>query len=360
MDTLATATLLTDFIRKPYQFFLNLPFGETMAEQHSHTADFESRYKFNNLSQFDKVGSKELQDELGLAWYDYGARNYDAAVARFMNIDRYADNYSPLSPYQYTANNPVLYIDYNGDYIVIGINDDDGNQYSVMYDKGKAYHYTKNKDGTLTKGSEYDGDQSFIEQSLKDLGDIGSTKQGERIINKLQESSDVYTIKDADNMYSPGFDSNDNSIYYTSNGYGIHDGVSFDKSHINLGHELAHAYDKDRGFDMSFKIGDLPASELNAVRFENYLRALDGQKKMRLSYTFRGTSYNMGYHLGGKSAEYFKHSSLPLGRNEVYRSLIPTTIDRSGDFYQRDNTYVKPFQPRWTIYDTKRQKIVTF
>jgi hypothetical protein len=62
----------------------------------------------------------------------------------------------------------------------------------------------------------------------------------------------------------------------------------------------------------------------------------------------------------GKSAEYFKHSSLPLGRNEVYRSLIPTTIDRSGDFYQRDNTYVKPFQPRWTIYDTKRQKIVTF
>ena len=26
-----------------------------MAEQHSHTADFESRYKFNSLSQLDKV-----------------------------------------------------------------------------------------------------------------------------------------------------------------------------------------------------------------------------------------------------------------------------------------------------------------
>ncbi len=67
MNTLAPATLLTNFIGKPYQFFLNLSFGETMAEQHSHTADFESRYKFNSLSQLDKVGSKELQDELGLA-----------------------------------------------------------------------------------------------------------------------------------------------------------------------------------------------------------------------------------------------------------------------------------------------------
>ena len=41
-----------------------------------------NKYRFNN---------KELQDELGLNWYDYGARNYDPALGRWMNIDPLAE-----------------------------------------------------------------------------------------------------------------------------------------------------------------------------------------------------------------------------------------------------------------------------
>lgn len=110
---------------------------------------------------------------------------------------------------------------------------------------------------------------------------------------------------------------------------------------------------------MSSTIGDLPATEINAVRFENYLRAHDGQKRMRLTYTYNGTGYNMGFLLGGKTAEYFKNSTLPLGRNEVYRYLISPS-DHSSDFHQRDNTYVKPKTTRPVIFDTKKQKIVTY
>ncbi len=62
---------------------------------------------------------KEFQDELGLNWHDYGARNYDAALGRFMNIDRFAENYFAINPYQYTLNNPILFIDINGDCIDI-------------------------------------------------------------------------------------------------------------------------------------------------------------------------------------------------------------------------------------------------
>lgn len=32
--------------------------------------------------------NKNIIDELGLAWLDFGARNYDAALGRWMNIDQ--------------------------------------------------------------------------------------------------------------------------------------------------------------------------------------------------------------------------------------------------------------------------------
>ena len=66
------------------------------------------RYKY-------KFNSKEFQDELGLAWYDYGARNYDAAVARFMNHDPLTEKYHTQSPFVYADNNPVMFRDINGE-----------------------------------------------------------------------------------------------------------------------------------------------------------------------------------------------------------------------------------------------------
>ena len=42
---------------------------------------------------------------------------YDVAIGRFMVNDRFSDKYYDLSPYQYGANNPIKYIDVNGDSI---------------------------------------------------------------------------------------------------------------------------------------------------------------------------------------------------------------------------------------------------
>ena len=62
-----------------------------------------------------KYNGKELQNELNLAWLDYGARFYDPQIGRFHTQDRFAEKYINLTPYQYGANNPMKYIDVNGD-----------------------------------------------------------------------------------------------------------------------------------------------------------------------------------------------------------------------------------------------------
>lgn len=64
---------------------------------------------------------KELQDELDLGWYDYGARMYDASIGRWNGVDALAEKYAGWSPYNYVLGNPLLFVDPNGDSVRVGI-----------------------------------------------------------------------------------------------------------------------------------------------------------------------------------------------------------------------------------------------
>lgn len=61
-----------------------------------------------------KFGDKEFDRMHGLDWYDFVARPYDPALARFHTIDPLCELYYSWSPYAYCMNNPIKYIDPTG------------------------------------------------------------------------------------------------------------------------------------------------------------------------------------------------------------------------------------------------------
>ncbi len=124
------------------------PFGMKHSGYNNSSTAGTYKYKYNG---------KELQDELGLNLYDYGARNYDPALGRWMNVDPLAEKHPNISPYTYCMNNPVVFVD------------PDGRDFGLYIDfeKGtvtiRATYYTTNQD----KNSASNATQSWNNQSGK-------------------------------------------------------------------------------------------------------------------------------------------------------------------------------------------------
>jgi RHS repeat-associated protein len=71
----------------------------------------ENGYQYNG---------KELNEDWGLNWMDYGARWYDASVGRWNGVDIMAAQYNDRSAYNYALNNPLVFFDPNGMWVEKG------------------------------------------------------------------------------------------------------------------------------------------------------------------------------------------------------------------------------------------------
>lgn len=165
------------------------PFGLEMADQtyQSGTAN-PYRYNGKELQTFMEVAGRSLE------WYDYGNRFYMPDLGRFIIQDRFAEKYHDMTLYQYGANNPILFIDVNGDSVSVA------KQYqeqfnktlaTVFGDNAKNFSYTKT--GMLT----YNGTEKDFKGDAKDVfGQLNGTMNESTTTDIIYEESTQITLND--------------------------------------------------------------------------------------------------------------------------------------------------------------------
>jgi RHS repeat-associated protein len=98
-------------------------------------------------------GGKERLEQMNLGLLDFGARNLDKALGRWMTVDPLADeeNQVDLSPYAYAWNNPVKMIDPDGKLPIIPIIWAAYEIGSAIYDGYQAYKTVSDKNASTAE-----------------------------------------------------------------------------------------------------------------------------------------------------------------------------------------------------------------
>ena len=138
-----------------YDYYLKDHLGNTMvcftkgSSGHAQVLQSQSYYPFGmSFAQYESGGTtnrylyngKEMQSDLGLDWYDYGARFYDPVICRWNVQDPMVEKHYDWSSYVYAYNNPILYIDPIGlDTFRINVDNKIINQIAIKDSKSHTY-----------------------------------------------------------------------------------------------------------------------------------------------------------------------------------------------------------------------------
>ena len=98
-----SSSYITNLDGEVVQHIEYVPFGEVFIEERNNI--WNTPYLFN---------AKEFDEETGL--YYYGARYYDPRLSLWISTDALKEKTPNISPYVYTENSPITYIDPDGNF----------------------------------------------------------------------------------------------------------------------------------------------------------------------------------------------------------------------------------------------------
>ncbi|WP_298143412.1 RHS repeat-associated core domain-containing protein [Flavobacterium sp.] len=211
------------------------PLGITQGSVEYAQAPGKFKYKYNR---------QEWQCDFGYDMFDYGARHYDPTIGRWVCLDAYAGVYVRYSPYAYVSNNPIKYIDPDGNHI----SDPDGlaahwlqemkasaNQIKVLISQGAI----EEELGNMLL--------SWFEMMLTNFQDIDESDQ----VYEFKLDSSINDVVDGVTVNHHGL----NEYNWESHSVVIRLGA-FDSALIT--HEITHAFQFENGKTSYRKDSKLP------------------------------------------------------------------------------------------------------
>jgi RHS repeat-associated protein len=320
-DHLGTSTFLTDANGNAYQFFLNLPFGETMAEQLP-SSSYTSPYKFNG---------KELDAETGL--YYYGARYYDPKSSIWLSVDPLVEKFPNISPYAYCENNPTNMVDPTGMSSKSAnspIYDSESGKYLGVdnqgFLRGEVLFMDADKYKELSKNGKMDHNVA-VKNSIS-IADLPDTEQGFKLFSKAADHiskslNKLFYNRDAkDNLFGGNVQTySDELRLMTSHGEDIGSDIGRSKN-IVFGANGDTSQNVERitmGFDHRRQYLNTAPNIFSVFEHEFVAHGLMGLRQRVGSYDIHGevykfqvSTFNFRHYVTGD------YKKLTLRRNEGY------------------------------------------
>jgi RHS repeat-associated protein len=238
---------------------------------------------------------KEFNDHLGINLSDYGARMYDASIGRWFVVDPLAEKYIAYSPYIYSLNNPVRYVDPNGKEVKDGVKTT--TIVTSQMDKYKRLHVTTTTTTTSVKVNKSGSIESSISRS-KVTNIISSDP------NKSTEKGDVVTTSQ---NFVDG-----NQIGETSSTISSQEDFGGDLSLSNSTTQALEKFRNDTG-----------------IQFNEYVigNGSNAMGKIAGLGTLPFGVSGLGIKLPEKIASIFGSLGVPTSVGEVHNQVIPFAID---------------------------------